>query len=108
MPERKVTIEIFDPPMCCASGVCGPTIDPAVLDIHEAILKLKKEYDGQLAIERYLLSQQPAKFMQQPDVIARLKAVGVPVLPITLVNGCLVRERAYPSYTELQAWIAEG
>lgn len=108
MAERKITIEIFDPPMCCASGVCGPTIDPALLDIHEAILKLKKEYDGQLSIERYLLSQQPARFMQQPDVITRLKADGVAVLPITLVNGRLVKERAYPSYAELQAWIAEG
>jgi len=108
MAERKITIEIFDPPMCCPSGVCGPTIDPALLDIHEAILKLKKEHDGQLGIARYLLSQQPAKFMQQPEVIGRLKADGIPVLPITLVNGRLVKERAYPSYTELQAWIAEG
>ena len=106
--KERVVIEIFDPPMCCPSGVCGPTIDPALLDIHEAILKLKKEHDGQLGIERYLLSQQPAKFMQQPEVIGRLKAVGIPALPITLVNGRLVKERAYPSYTELQAWIAEG
>lgn len=35
-------IEIFDPPMCCASGLCGPEIDPALLDINEAIIKLKK------------------------------------------------------------------
>lgn len=106
--KESVVIEIFDPPMCCPSGVCGPTIDPAVLDIHEAILQLKKEYDGRLGIERYLLSQQPAKFMQQPDVIGRLKAEGIRVLPITVVNGRLVKERAYPTYTELQTWIAEG
>jgi hypothetical protein len=108
MAARNVTIEIFDPPMCCPSGVCGPTIDPALLDFHEAILKLRKEHDGQLGIERYVLSQQPAKFMQQPEVIARLKTVGIPALPITVVNGRLVKERAYPSYTELQTWIAEG
>lgn len=21
-------IEVFDPPMCCSSGVCGPAVDP--------------------------------------------------------------------------------
>lgn len=108
MTDAKVTIEIFDPPMCCPTGMCGPTIDPALLDIHEAILRLKKEDDGQLGIERYLLSQQPAKFMQQPEVIARLKAQGIPVLPITVVNGRVVKERAYPTYEELRAWIDRG
>jgi hypothetical protein len=32
-----VTIEIFDPPMCCPTGVCGPTIDPALVDLQEAV-----------------------------------------------------------------------
>lgn len=108
MAEPVVTIEIFDPPMCCPTGLCGPTIDPALLDIHEAILRLKKEYDGQVGVERYLLGQQPAKFMQQPEVIGRLKASGVSVLPITVVNGRAVKERAYPTYEELAAWIGRG
>ncbi len=108
MPEPQITIEIFDPPMCCPTGLCGPTIDPALLDIHEAILKFKAEYDGQARIERYLLGQQPAKFMGQPEVIARLKAQGIPVLPITVVNGRVVKERAYPTYEELRTWVNQG
>lgn len=53
------------------TGLCGPTIDPALLEIHEAILKLKAEDDGRVSIERYGLGQQPVKFMQQPEVITR-------------------------------------
>ncbi len=105
---ETVVIEIFDPPMCCPTGMCGPTIDLALLDIHEAILKLKAEYNGQVRLERYLLGQQPAKFMQQPEVVSRLKTQGIPVLPVTVVNGRVVKERAYPTYQELKGWIDRG
>ncbi|PJA96459.1 MAG: arsenical resistance operon transcriptional repressor ArsD [Ignavibacteriales bacterium CG_4_9_14_3_um_filter_34_10] len=94
-------IEIFDPPMCCPSGLCGPDIDPALLDINEAIIKLKKGLDGKVSIERYLLSQQGAKFMQQPEVMKRLQSNGVEVLPLTLVDGKVVKEKEYPTFNEL-------
>lgn len=97
----SIQIEIFDPPMCCPSGLCGPDIDPALLDINEAILKVKKEFDGQVKIERYLLSQQGPKFMQQPEVLQRLQKFGVEILPITLLNGKVMKEKSYPSYDEL-------
>jgi len=98
---KKIQIEIFDPPMCCASGLCGPDIDPALLDINEAILKVKKEFDGKVKIERYLLSQQGPKFMQQPEVMKRLQTNGVEILPLTLVDSKVVKEKSYPSFDEL-------
>ncbi|HMN48859.1 MAG TPA: arsenite efflux transporter metallochaperone ArsD [Ignavibacteriaceae bacterium] len=104
---KQIQIEIFDPPMCCASGLCGPDIDPALLDINEAIIKLKKELDGKVTIERYLLSQQGPKFMQQPEVMQRLQKFGVEILPITLVDGKVVKEKEYPSYDELKNLIKE-
>ncbi len=103
-----ITLEIFDPPMCCPGGMCGPAIDPALLDINEAILKLKKEYDGRMTIERYLLSQQGQKFMQAPEVIAALKREGVSVLPITMVNGKLLKQKSYPTYDELKQSMQES
>ncbi len=103
-----VNIEIFDPPLCCPTGICGPTIDPALLDAQEAILRVHSEFDGRVRVERYALSQQPGKFMQQPEVVARLKAQGVSVLPITLVDGRAVKEKAYPAYTELLSWIEDA
>ncbi|PIU45904.1 MAG: arsenical resistance operon transcriptional repressor ArsD [Ignavibacteriales bacterium CG07_land_8_20_14_0_80_59_12] len=101
------TIEIFDPPMCCPSGLCGPSVDPALLDINEAVLKLKKEYDGKVTIERYLLSQQGQKFMQVPEVLALLKREGVSVLPLTMVNGKIIKQKTYPTYDELKLSVEE-
>ncbi len=105
--STQVKIEIFDPPMCCPSGLCGPSIDPALLDINEAVLKLKKEFDGKITIERYLLSQQGPIFMQTPNVLALLKSNGVAILPITTVNGEVIKQQAYPSYEELKLMIGE-
>jgi len=25
--DQAVKLEVFDPPMCCSSGVCGPNVD---------------------------------------------------------------------------------
>jgi len=104
---RKTHIEIFDPPMCCPSGLCGPDIDPALLDINEVVLKVKKEFDGQVKIERYLLSQQGQKFMQQPEVMKRFQSNGVEILPLTLVDGKVVKEKSYPTYDELKNLVSE-
>lgn len=102
------TVEIFDPPMCCPGGLCGPAIDPALLDISEAIVRLKNEFDGKLVIERYLLAQQGQKFMQNPQVLALLKSHGVAILPVTVVNGEVVKQQAYPSYDELKSFAGRG
>jgi hypothetical protein len=104
---KQIQIEIFDPPMCCPTGLCGPDIDPALLDINEAIIKLKKELDGNVSIDRYLLSQQGPKFMQQPEVMKRLQSNGVEALPLTLVDGKVVKEKSYPSYDELINYLKE-
>lgn len=99
-------IEIFDPPLCCPSGLCGPDIDPALLDINEALLKIKKDFNGSVNVERYLLSQHGPKFMQQPEVMKRLQAKGVAMLPLTLVDGKVVKETEYPSYDEIIGYLS--
>jgi hypothetical protein len=103
--ENRVKVEIFDPPMCCPTGICGPTIDPALLDIQEALLKIREEFDGQAHVERYLLSQQPARFMQNPQVLTLLKKEGTGILPITVVEGEIMKTKSYPSFQELSQWI---
>lgn len=107
-PEPDVVIEIFDPPMCCPGGLCGPAVDPALLDISDTILALKREYGSRVRVERYLLSQQVDAFMRYPQVLARLQKDGTAVLPLTAVNGSLVKERAYPTRTELRGWAEAG
>jgi len=101
----KLTIEIFDPPMCCPGGLCGPAIDPALLAANEAVLKLKSERG--ILVHRYLLQQQGQKFMQNAEVMDLLRAQGTSVLPITAVNGRVVRQRTFPGFEDLVAY-AEG
>ncbi len=105
MNTSNTTIEIFDPPMCCPSGFCGPSIDPALLEINEAILKVKKEYNGKVTVARYSLSQQGAKFVQHAELFELLKLHGVSILPVTVVNGKIVKQQAYPSYEQLTTLI---
>ena len=105
--SAQLKIEIYDPPMCCPSGLCGPSIDPALLDINEAVLRLTKEYDGKVTIERYLLSQQGQKFMQVPEILNLLKREGVSVLPVTMINGKIVKQKSYPTYEELKRTVEE-
>ncbi len=106
--ERVVRVEIFDPPMCCPTGLCGPVADPALLEIFQALLKIKEEYDGRATVERYILGQQPGAFAKRPEVMRRIREHGMAILPLTLVNGEVVKERAYPTYAELRAWIERG
>ncbi len=102
--DNKVQIEIFDPPMCCPGGLCGPAIDPALLDINEAVLKLKNEHG--IEVQRYLLQQQGQKFMENPAVLALLQEQGTDVLPVTVVNGTVMKQREFPTFEELASYAA--
>ena len=31
-------IDIYDPPMCCSSGLCGPTLDPMLVRVNDALM----------------------------------------------------------------------
>ena len=96
--NQAVTIEIYDPPMCCSSGLCGPTIDPELVRMNDAVLALKKQG---AEVERYNLLQQTKAFLENKDVADLLHKNGKKILPITLVNGQVFKKGDYPSYEEL-------
>ena len=91
-------IQIFDPAMCCSSGVCGPTVDPVLVKTNEAILSLQKQG---VEVSRYNLAQQPQEFMANKTVSELLQKEGSKAMPITIVNGELFRTGEYPSYEEI-------
>lgn len=97
----QVTIEVFEPPMCCAGGMCGPVADEKLLQFNEALLSLRKQFGGAVAIFRYLPNQQIAKFQENAEVIALLSKEGTDVLPVTAVNGSIRWREAYPTLEEL-------
>ena len=91
-------IRIYDPAMCCPTGVCGPAVDPVLVKMNETVLAFRKQG---VDVKRYNLTQQPGEFMEENTVTALLKEGGKKVLPITLVNGELFMSGSYPSYEEL-------
>jgi len=96
----SVTIQVFDPAMCCATGVCGPSIDPELARISADLEWLR----GQgVAVERFNLSQEPGAFAGAPLVQQALQARGVECLPLVLVDGRIVAEGTYPARETLAA-----
>ena len=91
-------LEVFDPPMCCSTGVCGPSVDSALIQFAQNVEWLKRRGIG---VTRYNLSQQPGAFVKNPEVSRLLHIEGNDCLPITLLNGKVVATRLYPVRDEL-------
>lgn len=92
-------IEIYEPSLCCPTGVCGPAPDPELAKIQDTILKLKKEG---VDVERIAINQQPQRFMSNPVVAGLLRKQGNESLPVTIVDGELFLNGRYPKYDELK------
>jgi hypothetical protein len=78
------TIQVYDPPMCCSTGLCGNEIDPALVSFAALLTQLSQQG---VTVERYNLGQQPMAFIQNPVVKALLDTEGVAVLPLLFVDG---------------------
>ena len=96
--EESGRLEIFDPPMCCPTGLCGPTIDKTLLDVNEMVLALKEQG---LDVRRYQMSAQPQAFMRNPEVYKLLCERKMAALPVTVVNGRVIKVGAYPTSAEV-------
>jgi hypothetical protein len=96
-----VVLRVFDPPMCCSTGVCGPTVNP-VLARFAADLNWIKSQGVQ--VERFNLVQQPDAFARDSVVEQMLTKVGTECLPLILVDDCVVSQGVYPSRDELTAF----
>ncbi len=93
-------VEFFDPPMCCPTGLCGPTLDQTLLDVNEMAVKLK---DAGIKIERYQMSSHPNAFMQNTEVMRLVREQQMEALPIIVVKGQVIKVGAYPTFEEVQA-----
>ena len=91
-------IEVFDPPMCCSTGVCGPQVDPALVRFAADLHWLANQ---RIAIERYNLTQQPQAFAATAVVKSALHEHGNECLPMILLDGSIVSQGRYPTRSEL-------
>ena len=91
-------LEVFDPPMCCSTGVCGPSVDPVLARFSSDLHWLANQ---RIAVERYNLAQQPQAFAASDVVKTALKQYGNECLPLILLNGTVVSKGCYPTRDEL-------
>lgn len=96
------TIQVFDPALCCSSGVCGVDVDQALVDF-SADVDWAKAQGAQ--IERFNLAQQPMEFAKRVAVTEALQRDGNAALPLFLVEGKVMMSSRYPTRDELHQWL---
>ncbi len=95
------TLQVFDKPMCCSTGVCGPQVDPVLPQFASDLAWLKEQGVG---VERFNLAQQPQAFVSEADVKDAIREDLEHALPLVRVNGVIVSKGTYPSRAELASW----
>ena len=94
------TLRIFEPAMCCPTGVCGPTVDPELARVGADLAWLRQQG---VTVERYNLAQQPGAFVEHEAVQVALMSRGEACLPLVLVDNRVAAEGTYPSRETLAA-----
>jgi hypothetical protein len=95
-------IDIFDPAMCCSTGVCGPRVDPELVRMKETLRQIQKQAP-EVQVTRYGLSADPQAFVSNATVAELLKSEGPQCLPLALVDGEIITKGRYPGNDQLQA-----
>ena len=94
-------VEIFDPAMCCSTGVCGPSVDPELTRVASVVYSLEKKGFN---IKRYQLTSDPDKFAENDEITRIFQEKGPDALPVILVNDQVVRVESYPTNEEFAEW----
>ncbi|HEX9165653.1 MAG TPA: arsenite efflux transporter metallochaperone ArsD [Gemmatimonadales bacterium] len=94
-------IQVYDPPLCCSTGVCGPEVDDRLIAFAaDAAWAARRGME----LERFNLAHDPMAFADQPLVREALEQSGPEVLPLVLVDGDIALSGRYPSRAELAQW----
>jgi AhpD family alkylhydroperoxidase len=91
-------LDVYDPAMCCSTGVCGPQVDPALVRFAADVKWLQ---DQGVEVRRFNLSQNPAAFVENELVKQALTEKGEAALPLSLINGRVFASGRYPERAEL-------
>ena len=94
-------VEIFDPAMCCSTGVCGPSVDPELTRVASAVYSLEKKGFN---ITRYQLTSDPDKFADNKEINRIFIEKGPNALPVVLVDDQVAKIGSYPTNEEFAKW----
>ena len=99
------TLTVYDPALCCSTGVCGPEIDQRLVDFAADLDWLKAQG---AKVRRINLSQEPMEFVTQPSVKALMDASGGDDLPAIVIGERIVSQGRYPTRAELSTMAGIG
>ena len=99
------TLFVYDPAMCCSTGVCGPDVDPQLVRFSSDLEWLRVQG---VKVERFNLAQDPGAFAEDVSVKDVLETKGEAGLPLIKVDDTIVSSGTYPSRDELAAWANLG
>ena len=91
-------ITVYDPAMCCSTGICGAEVDQQLVTFAADLDWLKSQG---MAVTRINLSQEPAKFAENDAVKSVLEIKGVEGLPVVMTGGEVSSAGRYPDRAEL-------
>jgi AhpD family alkylhydroperoxidase len=100
--SAKSLVEVYDPPMCCTSGVCGPEPDPQLARFSADLAWLRRKG---IEVRRHSLTQEPLDFAKNADVKRLMTENNGDGLPVVLVGGKVMQHGTYPSRSELASWL---
>jgi hypothetical protein len=95
--KTMTRLALYDPPMCCSTGVCGPVVDPVLPRVVDDLDWLRRQG---VRVERHNLAQQPQAFASNPVVTTALREHGNDCLPLVLVNDEVAVRGRYPDRSE--------
>lgn len=95
-------MQIFEPAMCCSTGLCGVGVDPELLRISTAINALQK---SGVRVDRFNLTDAPTEFINNKVINEFLYAEGADSLPVALLDGEIIIKGRYPSNDELENYL---
>ena len=96
------TMKIYEPAMCCPTGLCGVGVDPELLRVSTVLNTLK---ENAVEVQRYNLTSAPMEFVNNKAVAEFLQKFGPDKLPVVTVEDVIVITGRYPSNEEFTSWL---
>ncbi len=96
------TLTVYDPAMCCSTGICGADVDQNLVNFAADLDWLKSVG---IDVTRINISNEPMAFVENAKVKAVLDSDGVDGLPVVLVNGETRSKGCFPDRAEMAGWV---
>ncbi len=98
--KRMKTLKIYDPAMCCPTGVCGTDVDVRLVQLASFLSSLDK---NSFSVNRFWLTTEPSEYVNNKEVNRILNEVGVDELPLFFLDDELIFSKDYPTVPQLSA-----